>query len=449
MKLLDAFDIHAGDVVSIIGAGGKTSLLIGLGYELAEAGYRVLATATIGVDEEQLGLVPQAMPMSAPVDSISAALSADKFVFLYERVRNGRVYGSDPAYVQRLLDVVDSDVLLIEADTANHLPIKAPYDGEPIIPAGTSLVISVASFGAYGQPLDDKHIYNAKAIIDRYGFPEGAPIKAAWLAQILRDETLGLRGVPDRIRVMGFLNQTPSRGYGRHRARIVAQLAMRSNRISGVALGQVRGAEPVLELQRPVGAVVLAAGMSSRMGEHKLLLPWADGRTIIEHIVHQLIKARIDPIVVVTGHNARDIKNLLKPLDVDIVHNKAYKSGEMLSSLKTGLAAMPTHVSAALVVLGDQPRIQQKTLYQLMTAYASGKHEIIIPSYEKRRGHPVLLARRYWGEVQNLPADASLRDLLNAHTDRIEYVNTENDSVLRDVDTPQDYKDERWRAGLP
>lgn len=448
MKLLDAFDIHPGDVVSIIGAGGKTSLLIGLGYELAESGFRVLATTTIGIDQDQLNLVPQALPVSAPPEAISAALNADKFVFLYDTVRGGRVYGSDPSYIQRLLDVVDSDVLLIEADTSNSLPVKAPYEHEPIIPVGTSLVIPVLSFGAYGQPLDEQHIYNARAIIDRYGFPEGAPIKAAWLAQILRDETLGLRGVPDKIRVMAFLNQTPTRGYGRHRARIIAQLAMRSNRIHGVVLGHVRGAEPVLEVQRPVGAVVLAAGMSTRMGQHKLLLPWAEGRTIIEHIVHQLIRARIDPITVVTGHNARDVKNLLKPLDVDIVHNKAYKAGEMLSSLKAGLAALPSHLASALVVLGDQPRIQQKTIYQLLTAYASGQQDILVPSYEMQRGHPILLGRRYWGEVQNLAPDASLRDLLNAHADRIAYVNVDNDSVLRDVDTPQDYKDERWRAGL-
>jgi molybdenum cofactor cytidylyltransferase len=223
---------------------------------------------------------------------------------------------------------------------------------------------------------------------------------------------------------------------------------MRSNRINGVVLGHVRGAEPVLEVQRPVGAVVLAAGMSTRMGQHKLLMPWAEGRTIIEHIVHQLIRARIDPITVVTGHNARDVKNLLKPLDVDIVYNKAYKAGEMLSSLKVGLAAMPSHTAAAFVVLGDQPRIQQKTIYQLLTAYASGQHDLLVPSYEMQRGHPILLGRRYWGEVQNLAPEASLRHLLNTHADRIAYVNVDSDSVLRDVDTPQDYKDERWRAGL-
>jgi molybdenum cofactor cytidylyltransferase len=369
-------------------------------------------------------------------------------VFLYERVRSGRVQGADPAHIQSLLDAVDSDVLLIEADTSNSLPVKAPYAHEPVIPAGTTLVIPVVSFGAYGKPLDEENIYNARAIIDRYGFPEGAAVKSAWLAQILRDETIGLRGVPDRVRVVAFLNQTPVKGYGRFRARVVAQLAMRSNRISGVVLGEIRGAQPVYEIQRPVGAVVLAAGASSRMGQHKLLLPWSDGRTIIEHIIFQLIKSRVDPIVVVTGHNARDVKALLKPLDLDIVYNKGYKTGEMLSSLKVGLEAMPAHTASALVVLGDQPGIQPKTIYQLLTAYALHGGDLVVPSFQRQRGHPMMIGRRFWPEILNLDGRSTMRDVLNLHAGAIQYVEVDNDSILRDVDTPQDYRDERTRAGL-
>lgn len=448
MRLADAFEIQPGDVVSIIGAGGKTALMIALGYELAEAGYRVLATTTVGLEDHQLELVPRAMPITSSPLEISSALTEDKFVFLYSSIRNSRAAGSDPETIQALLDVIDSDVVLVEADNSDRRLLKAPYDYEPVIPSGTSLVIPVASLSVLGKPLDDEHIYNAAAIRERYGFPEGGAIKAAWLAQILRDETLGMQGVPDRVRVMAFINQTPQKGYGRWRGRVVAQLALRNARMSGVVLGEVRGAQPVYEVQRSVGAVVLAAGQSTRMGDHKILLPWSENRTIIEHIVYQLIKSRIDPIVVVTGHNAKDVKQALKPYDVEIVYNKAYRTGEMLSSLKAGLQALPVHVAAGLVVLGDQPRLQSKVLYQLLTRYATGRHDLIVPSYQERRGHPILIARRHWGEILNMKPGATLRDLLNAHADSIEYVVVDNDSVLRDVDTPQDYREERWRAGL-
>lgn len=445
MKFREAFQIEKGDVVSLIGAGGKTSLMVGIGYELAEAGWRVLATATTRMPQEQLGLFPAALPLSVGAAAISDALTVDKFVLLYERIERGVAIGLSPDAVGRLLDFADSDVLLVEADYSANLPVKAPRPGEPAIPPGTSLVIPVASFGAVGQPLDDQHVYNAQAMIDRCSFPEGAPIKPSWIAQVVRDSELGMSGVPAHVRTVAFFNQTPMTPYNRVRARIAAKIALRHSTLQAVALGEVRGHEPVREVQRPVGAVVLAAGLSSRMGESKMLLPWRDNRTIIEHIVEQLIKSRLDPIVVVTGHQAKEVKAKLDQWDVQVVHNKAYQSGEMLSSLKVGLNAMPASATAALLVLGDQPAIQPKVVNRVLLAYAEHGHDLVIPSYDMKRGHPVLLGRRYWPDLLALPGNATPRNLYNRHADRIHYVTVDNDSILRDVDTPQDYEAERRR----
>ena len=131
-----------------------------------------------------------------------------------------------------------------------------------------------------------------------------------------------------------------------------------------------------------------------------------------------------------------------------VVHNRAHKTGEMLSSLKVGLRAMPDNVSAILVVLGDQPRIQPKVVYQLLSAYSRGKGDLLIPSYKMRRGHPILIGRKYWNEILDLRRDRVLRDVINAHSDDITYINVDTDSILRDVDTPEDYYQERKRAGL-
>lgn len=448
MKLYQAFEIAPGDVVSIIGAGGKTSLMTALGYELAEQGWRVLATTTVPTAAYQLDLMPTALKADAGTQKISKALSDDRFVFLYQSVIGNILYGLGRESISRVVDTVDSDVLLVEADNANGLPLKAPLPNEPNIPPETSLVIPVASTAILGHPLDPHHVYNLPAIIEKYGFAENSRIKGAWLAQILRDEELGLRNVPRGVRVIPFLNQTLTRSHARGRARMVARLILKSSRFHSVVIGSVRGEEQVYEVQRPVGAVVLAAGLSTRMGESKMRLPWAEGRTILEHVIEQLIKSRVDHITVVTGHQAREIKNLVKHLAVDVVFNKDYKTGEMLSSIKAGIGAMPSNIAAVLIVLGDQPRIQPRTVYQVMSAYAEGENDLIVPSFQMKRGHPVLIGRRYWGEILNLSENASLRDVMNAHASRIRYVNIDNDSILRDVDTPQDYREERWRAGL-
>ncbi len=448
MKLQRAFDVVPGDVIALVGAGGKTSTLVALGYELAEAGLRVLATTTTRIGADQLGLMPYALPLGRSMADISAALGQHRFVFLYESLRSGKVFGPTCEVIPRLLDSIDSDVLLIEADGARGLPLKAPRPHEPVIPRETTLVIPIASLTVLGQPLDEAHVYNAAAIDERYGFGLGNRIKSPWVAQVLRDDSLGLKGTPEQARVIAFLNQTPLQGYLRARARLIAQFILRSPRVQGVALGSVRAADPIYEVQRHVGAVVLAAGLSRRMGQPKVLLPWSDNKTILGHILEQLMLARVQHIVVVTGHRADEVKAQADCLGVSTVFNPDFAAGEMLSSLKVGLQALPPQVSGALMVLGDQPHIQPRVVTEVMTAYAEGAGHIVAPSYQMRRGHPILIDRRYWNEILALPPDGAPRDVLNRHSDQIAYVTVDTDSVLRDIDTPEDYRQERRSAGL-
>ncbi|MFN8452687.1 MAG: selenium cofactor biosynthesis protein YqeC, partial [Anaerolineae bacterium] len=299
MKLRTAFDIARGDVVSLVGAGGKTSTLIALAHELADEGWRVLATTTTRIGEDQLRLMPHALQFDDGASALATAMAEQRFVFVYSDIRGGKVYGPPGEWFGWALDSVDADALLIEADGARGLPFKAPYDHEPVIPAETSLVVPIASLSVLGQPLDSDHVYNPEAMIERYGFYEGSPVRSPWVAQVLRDEELGLRGVPGRARVCALLNAAPPSGYLRLRAHLIARMILRSPHVSGVAIGSARAADPISEVQRPVGAIVLAGGLSSRMGQSKPLLPWAGGKTIIEHIIDQLILARIDYITVV------------------------------------------------------------------------------------------------------------------------------------------------------
>lgn len=449
MKLYEAFNIMAGDVVAFIGAGGKTSTLLNLGHELAEMGWRVLATTTTSIEEDQLGLLPRAIAPDAGSDVISQALSEDGFVFLYDKIKGGAVYGPQPSWIPHLMDAVDSDVLLIEADAANRRPLKAPFSHEPVIPPETSLVIQVASMAAIGQPLDEEHIYNAQAIIERYGFPEGGRIRSPWLAQVIRDEALGLRNVPEGARTVAFLNRVAPQGNARTRARLIARIALRTRRLHSVVIGSERGGDPVYEVQRPMAAVIMAAGSSTGMDTLKTLMPWGDSHTAIEHIIQRLQAARLDAINVVVGHQAQQVKDAIAPYGVNAVYNRSYKSGDMLSSLKIGLRTLPDNIAAALLVLGDQPQLQSKVLYQLLNAYAENNDQIIVPSYRARHGYPIIIGRRHWGDIYNLPRSESPRTFMNAHANHIRYVNVDSDSILTDMDATQGHQARRrGRSGF-
>ena len=453
MKLRQAFEISRGDVVSFVGAGGKTSLLVGLGYELAEEGWRVLATTSATLREDQISLFPRAMPYNADPRSISDALNQDRFVLLHNEIRSGRVYGPDLAWTPQLLDSVDSDALLVEADEADGMPFKAPLPSQPRIPPETSLVVPVASLAVLGQPLDDESVYNPQSMVDRYGFVENSPVKSPWLAQVLRDDELGLKDVPPNARVIVYLNRTPERGYLRGRARLIARLSLQNPRIQAVALGSVRALEPVHEMQRSVGAIVLAVDDGHSIASPPMLRANAGGKTIVAHVSELLMRSRIDHIRIVAGVHARDVRAALKALGLKIVRCRAGQSrkssdngsvasraesladahppelpdlrGPQLAALKVGLRALPDHVAAALIVPGDQSRLDPKVIYQMLSAYARATRELLISRYGQRGGFPILIGRRFWSEIASMPRNGNLSDLFQSHPESLGYVDLE------------------------
>jgi molybdenum cofactor cytidylyltransferase len=112
----------------------------------------------------------------------------------------------------------------------------------------------------------------------------------------------------------------------------------------------------------------------------------------------------------------------------------------MLVSLQTGIQALSSKINACFVVLGDQPTIQASTINAVMDEYRQGGF-LVIPSYAMRRGHPWLIDRQLWPSILDLSTDHTMRDFLNLNQSSIHYVNLNTDSILKDLDTPQDYHD--------
>lgn len=187
-----------------------------------------------------------------------------------------------------------------------------------------------------------------------------------------------------------------------------------------------------------VGAVVLAAGLSTRMGKPKMLLPWY-GSTVIEKVVLTLSNAEVSPIVVVTGGARADVEKAIQTYAVRPVFNPQYQNGEMLNSLQIGLENLGPEVEAALIVLGDQPNIEEQVVRRIRDIYLAERSKIIVPSFQMRRGHPWIVARSLWPEIMALSLPQNLRDFLTHHQQYIRYINVDSASILLDLDTPEDY----------
>lgn len=185
------------------------------------------------------------------------------------------------------------------------------------------------------------------------------------------------------------------------------------------------------------GAIILAAGLSSRMGEFKLLLP-LDNQPMLIHVVKKFTGLEIDPIFVITGHHAEDVQHAVEAYAVQCIYNPDYATGEILSSLKIGLESMPNHVDATFITMGDLPLIPVLVIQQLMDAYQP--KSILAPRFEGQRGHPLLLDRHFWDEMLALPPDAMPRDLIQANRQSLHLIDVDEEGVILDVDTPELYE---------
>ncbi|MBU1208618.1 MAG: molybdenum cofactor cytidylyltransferase [Proteobacteria bacterium] len=195
-----------------------------------------------------------------------------------------------------------------------------------------------------------------------------------------------------------------------------------------------------------ISAIVLAAGEAKRMGRAKLLLPW-QGKTVLEHVLDQLLHSQVDEIILVLGHEAEQIRKKIPAQDIKIAINPDYQEG-MSASLRQGLMIIDEKAEAFLVVLGDQPGISKEIINQLIQAFHHPRHPkgIILPTYRGIRGHPVLFSSQYRKEVLKLKGDVGGRQILKDHPEEILELEMSTDAVLYDIDTPEDYKEYLKRA---
>lgn len=193
-----------------------------------------------------------------------------------------------------------------------------------------------------------------------------------------------------------------------------------------------------------IWAVVLAAGESRRMGRPKLLLPYGK-ETIIETVVRAVVGSSVDGTLVVLGAGRRGIEEKLRRFPVVMAVNREYRKG-MFSSVLCGLGQLPQTARAAVLVLADQPGIPSKVIDSLIESFHREKKGLVIPVFRGKRGHPLLLDLKYRREVEGLSADVGLRGLLQKHPEDVREVRVSSPEILRDIDSPEDYREAKEGA---
>jgi len=416
-------------VISLIGAGGKTSALVSLGRSLSTLGPTILTTTT--------KIYPPDLPLvvADELETLLARLGEVRLPAVAARglLPGGKLLGLPPAWINRLAETYP--YLVVEADGAAQKPLKAHAPYEPVLPASTSLVLILAGLSVIGRELNDLNVHRAEILARNLGVAEGTRITPWILARALADtfELAGRRlaGVPAAF----VLNQADCATTKEIR-NTAALLSLLGGEIYVASLKQgiFKGIKP-RRLVPPV-AVVLAAGASKRMGQNKLLLPLKD-RPVVAVTVDRLLEAGFRPLVV-TGCQAAEVRRALKNRDIDLIENPSWAEGQA-SSLVQGIKALPSAATGAMFCLGDQPLVPAGLLKTLAAAFLSEEPDAVYPTYRGRRGNPVLFHRRVFPRLLKVTGDRGGREVLQELTGAMA-VASSCPEILLDLDTPADYQ---------
>ncbi len=282
---------------------------------------------------------------------------------------------------------------------------------EGIVSAGGTLV-------HFGMPVDPGNLLLMGTLgsIPVIGLPGCARSpKLNGLDFVLQRLCAGLTVTPSDIMAMGvggLLKEIPSRPQPRETGRPIAQRA--SN----------------------ISAIVLAAGRSTRMGDANKLLLDLRGEPMILRTVSAVRASKVTGTIVVTGHEAGAVTQALDGQAVTFVHNPRYAVG-ISTSLKAGMSALPADCDGVLVCLGDMPAVTGQSIANLIDAFNPAESRcIIVPTYQGKRGNPVLFAHAYFEDMLHTEGDTGARALLSAYADAVYEVEMDDAGVLADADTP-------------
>jgi CTP:molybdopterin cytidylyltransferase MocA len=193
--------------------------------------------------------------------------------------------------------------------------------------------------------------------------------------------------------------------------------------------------------EKIVCGLVTAAGLSSRMGAFKPLLP-LEGRTVIETTVDSLLAAGADTVVIVVGYRGAELEQLLQTqygARVTVTWNRDYTQTDMLQSVQIGCRALPS-CDGFFLLPGDMPLVRQDTVRAVRQTWETGRFDVVFPTRNGRRKHPPLISAQLIPEILDFSGAGGLRQLWALHEDRIGAVPVDDLGVELDLDTPEDYR---------
>ena len=182
-----------------------------------------------------------------------------------------------------------------------------------------------------------------------------------------------------------------------------------------------------------IAGLILAAGQGKRLGAVKPLMA-ADHAVLLDRVVKQYRKAKLDELIVVLGHDARQIVQRIPLNGIKIIINSEHRVG-LSSSIQRGLAHVSSRFDAVMIGSGGMPLVTSKTIDTLIAEYNKSKKGIVVPVHDGKHGHPIIVDMKYLETMLELRGDAGPKAMLDTHANDVHEVSVDTDEVLIEIDT--------------
>ncbi len=350
---------------------------------------------------------------------------------------------TNPALLDRNRTALDSRLAALGSEIIFER--RVAHDEDALAPA----ILEAETAGA-----DPILVFGASAITDRRDVIPAAVAKAGG-----RVQHFGMPVDPGNLLLLGEIGSATVIGLpGCARApklngfdfvlwRVLAGLTVNRADIAAMGLGGLLAEIPTRRQPRDepastapraprIGAIILAAGQSSRMGANKLLME-VGGKPMLRRVAEAAIASHADPVIVVTGHASDAVKASLEDLPLQVTNNSEYSKG-LSTSLRAGINGLPEDCDGALVLLGDMPGVKADLIDRMIAAFDPGEDRAIcVAAHDGRRGNPVLWARRFFPEILAIEGDGGARNLIAAYNELICEIEAADAAPLLDIDTPE------------
>ena len=423
------------EMICLVGAGGKTSVMFRLAQELSSKGKKVLVTTTTAIFYPEKHLYDNIL------------ISEDESLNLFDRENSGyvtvfgkslspegKILGANPRFLDTVFKEELFDFILIEGDGSKKRPIKAPAEYEPVIPSCTAKVLGIIGLDSVGKKVCGENVHRLEHFCDILGCREGDVIDTEIVSKLITHESGLFKAAPAIAERYLILNKAEIENAEASAYDIVQKLSDKGCKIPAI-ISSTKDSS-FRNAIKEISGIILAAGLSKRMGVDKLMLP-IDGIPIIERVISAASRSRLKEIVLVCGSDKTAA--IGGKYGVRTVENTETTLGQSYS-VRLGLENSSQSGHGFMFLAGDQPFINEKIINTLILNFSQNKCGAVVPLYNGSRGNPVIFDSSLRIRLMGLCGDSGGRVLLGEMGESVITVDFDDEKPGLDIDTREEYE---------